>query len=233
MITIFVRTIIIYILLSVIMRLMGKRQLGELELSELVVTFLLSEIAAMPISNVEIPFMFSIIPIVTLMSFEIILSTVILKCPKIKKIFTSRPSVIISKGKINKKEMSKVRISVDELVSQIRQNGIFNLDEVDYAILEENGKISIIPKSRNRPPDISTLGIPDDDSGVMHIIIADGVINNYNLELLNRDKTWVDRVLARHNINCKDVLCMTMNDAGRIFIAQNNGNTICESEDKK
>ena len=233
MITIFVRTIIIYILLSVIMRLMGKRQLGELELSELVVTFLLSEIAAMPISNVEIPFMFSIIPIVTLMSFEIILSTVILKCPKIKKIFTSRPSVIISKGKINKKEMSKVRISVDELVSQIRQNGIFNLDEVDYAILEENGKISIIPKSRNRPPDISALGIQDDDSGVMHIIIADGIVNDYNLELLNKDKSWIDEVLSRHNISCKDILCMTMNDAGHIFIAQNNGNTICESEYKK
>ena len=230
MLTVFVRTIIIYVLLSVIMRLMGKRQLGELEISELVITFLLSEIASLPISNVESPLMYSVIPILTLMSLEIFLSTVVLKCPRIKKIFTSRPAVIISKGKMNKSEMSKVRISVDELIIQARQNGIYDLDEVDYAILEENGKISIIPKSKNRPPDIETLGIKDNDSGIMHIIIADGVVNDYNLSLLNKDRNWVNKTLEKHGIKDKDILCMTLNDAGRLFIVRNNGSTILKKE---
>lgn len=230
MVSIIFRTVIIYIILLVTMRLMGKRQLGELEMSEFVITILLSEIASLPITNTDMPILFAIVPIAVLVSFEIIVSFLIIKCPKFKKIFTTRPSVIISRGKINKKEMLNVRISIEELISQVRQNGIYDLEEVDYAILEENGKMSIIPKSKYRQPDILDMHLPDSDSGVMHIIISDGIINDYNIRLLHKDTKWVSDTLAQLNIKQKEVLCMTLNDSGSIFVIKNNGNTLSHKE---
>ena len=226
MLTIFLRTVIIYIVLLITMRLMGKRQLGELEMSELVITFLLSEIASLPITNTEIPLSFSLIPIATLASFEIISSALALKFPKIKRLFSSCPSVVISKGKINRREMMKVRISMEELISQIRQNGIFDLDEVDYAILEENGKMSIIPKAHSRQPDFRSLGIKCDDSGVMHIVISDGALNHHSLNLLGLHPDWVTRKLSSLGLKQSDVLCMTVNDIHRAVVVKSDGTMI-------
>ena len=226
MITIFLRTVIIYILLLVMMRLMGKRQLGELEISEFVITILLSEIASLPITNTEIPIAFALIPIGALVSFEIISSTLVLKFPKIKKLFSSRPSVIIYKGRIDYKEMMRVRISIEELISQIRQNGVFDLDEVDYAILEENGKMSIIPKRINRQPDFSDLNISCENSGVMHIIISDGIINDRNLSMLGIKRDSILKKLQKSGLAQEDVICMTMNDAHKTVIVKRDGSMI-------
>lgn len=226
MLTIFLRTVIIYILLLVMMRLMGKRQLGELEMSELVITILLSEIASLPITNTEIPIAFSIIPIAALVSFEIITSTLVLKFPKIKRLFSSHPSVIISKGKIDIEEMKKVRISIEELISQIRQNGIFDLDEVDYAILEENGKMSIIPKRINRQPDFSDLNMTCENSGVMHIVISDGVFNDRNIKMIGTSRNALEKKLKKARVEQVDVICMTVNDAGKAVIVKRDGTMI-------
>ncbi len=226
MLTIFIRTIIIYALLVATMRIMGKRQLGELELSDLVTTFLLSEIASTPITNTEIPIMKAIIPIATLASLEILFSFIMLKIPTLKKILTSRPSTVISRGKIDKREMSKLRISLDELISQIRQSGIYDLCEVDYAILEENGKMSIIPKKRNRPPDADALGIECDDSGVMHILISDGQINSRNLKFIGRNEAWLNKIISAHKLKAKEIFCMTCDDSFNIFIQTQSGKTI-------
>ena len=226
MLTIFLRTVIIYVVLLIIMRLMGKRQLGELEMSELVITFLLSEIASLPITNTEIPLSFALIPIAALASFEVISSALVLKFPKIKRLFSSRPSVVISKGRINHREMMKVRISMEELISQIRQYGIFDLNEVDYAILEENGKMSIIPKAHNRQPDFRSLGLKCDDSGIMHIVISDGVLNEHSLSLLKLSPEWVRRKLSSHGLEQSDVLCMTVNDTHKAVVVKFDGTMI-------
>ena len=153
MFKIVLRTLIIYIFLLIIMRLMGKRQLGELELSELITTFLFSEIASIPITNPESSIWHAILPIIIIASLEILLSFSVLKIPILKKILTGRPSVIIQRGKINKDEMKRARLTIDELISGIRQGGIFNISEVDYAIPEENGRLTVVPKCKNRPPD--------------------------------------------------------------------------------
>ena len=223
MLTIFIRTVIIYILLLVVMRLMGKRQLGELEISELVITFLLSEIASLPITNTEKPILHAIIPIATLASLEIAASFLALKFPKIKRLLSSRPSVIIYKGRIDRREMMRVRISIEELISQIRQNGIFDLDEVDYAILEESGKMSIIPKHQNRQPDFADLNMKCQDSGVMHVIISDGAINKHNLTILGLSEQDICKKLDDTSLSLKDVLCMTINDAGTTVIVKQDG----------
>ena len=226
MLTIFVRTIIIYFILVIIMRLMGKRQLGELELSELIVTFLLSEIASNPITNEDAKMLPTIIPLVTLALLEIGTSLIMLKFPSAKRLLSSSPSVVIAKGVIDINAMKKARISIDELLCQIRQNGIYDLQEVDYAILEENGKMSVIPKSMYRQPDKHELNIQSKDSGVMHVLISDAKPNTHTLNIIGKDKTWLDRKVKNLGVSVKDIFCMTIDDAGKIFIQKNNGEQI-------
>ena len=213
----------------VTMRLMGKRQLGELDVSELVITILLSEIATLPITNPEKKLTDAIIPISILATLEILTSTLILRYPWAKRLFSSKPAVLIARGKLDRKQMKRVRISVEELISQIRQNGIFDLDEVDYAILEENGKMSIIPKSRYRQPDRNDLSLPDDNSGVMHILISDGVINTRGLTLIGRDRAWLETILKKNHLSERDIFCMTCNDAGKLYIIKGDGNALSPS----
>ena len=226
MLRIIVRTLIIYITLLIVMRIMGKRQLGELELSELITTLLFSEIATTPITTPSARLIDAIVPIGIIAALEILFSLIMLKFPTLKRMLTSGPSVIIQKGRINKKEMLKSRITIDELVSQIRQNGVYSLSEVDYAILEENGKISVIPKSDFRPPSVRDAGIKVKDSGVMHIIIADGKINSYNLELIGKDKKWLESLLNKQRLKPKDIFCMTVDDANNVFIQTNTARII-------
>lgn len=226
MIPIIIRTVIIYIILMIIMRLMGKRQLGELDVGEFVITILLSEIASLPITNPEKSIWDATVPIVTLVFLEILSSSLILKFPKIKKLLASKPAILIYRGKMDRKVMRKVRISVEDLISQIRQNGIYDLEEVDYAILEENGKMSIIPKSLYRQPDRRDLNIPDDNSGAMHILISDGVINTHGLDILNKDEKWLVSILKEHSLSIRDVLCMTSNDAGKLYIIKEDGQAV-------
>ncbi len=221
MLTIFVRTVIIYFILVIIMRLMGKRQLGELELSELIVTFLLSEIASNPITDESAKMLPTIIPLVTLAVLEIGTSLIMLKFPSAKRLLSSSPSVVIAKGVIDIKAMKKARISIDELLCQIRQNGIFDLQEVDYAILEENGKMSIIPKNMYRQPDRHDLGIQCKDSGVMHVLISDKRPNAHTLKIIGKDEDWLKRKISKMGLSFSDIFCMTIDDAGKVFIQKN------------
>lgn len=226
MLTIFIRTVIIYFILTVIMRVMGKRQLGELDVGELVITIILSEIATYPISNPERPMLEAIVPIITLASLEILMSALILKVPFFKSILSSKPAVLVSRGIIDFKAMKKVRISLEELVSQVRQNGIYDLNEVDYAILEENGKMSVIPKNANRQPDKSDLKVYCPDTGIMHLVISDGTVSSHGLDTIKKDRAWLDRKLSRLGIPINDIFCMTVDDSGRIFIQKKDGKQI-------
>ena len=220
------RTALIYLLLTITIRLMGKRQLGELDICEFVITILLSEVAAAPITNSEIPLTRTAVAIIALVLLEILSSYLLIKIPKAKKLLSSRPSVIISRGVLDISAMRKVRMSIEELICQIRQNGIFDIDEVDYAILEENGKMSIIPKSKYRQPDRSDLSIPDNDSGMMHIIISDGTVNKDNLKRLGLNEKWLSKTLRKHTIKTNEVFCMTCNDARAVYIIKKDGTAI-------
>lgn len=226
MLNIIARTVVIYVIVTVTMRLMGKRQLGELDVGELVITILLSEIASLPITNPEKSVWDAVIPISALASLEILTSFMILKIPVVKRFLSSKPSVLIAHGRIDKEAMKSVRISIEDLMSQIRQNGIYDLEEVDYAILEENGKMSIIPKSNHRQPDKGELGMEDDDSGIMHVLISDGTVNAHGLRILNKTRDWLEKILKSNHCHAHDVFCMTCNDAGRIYIIKNDGSTL-------
>ena len=217
MATILIRTIIIYVVLIATMRLMGKRQLGELEISELVTTLLISEIASLPIGDPNIPIMHAVIPLVTILTLEMLLSVILLKCPKLKNLASARPTVLIRHGKLDQKEMRRIRITIDELISEVRQSGIASLEDVDYAILEQNGKLSIIPKRQAAPPTAQDLNILLKESGITHALIEDGEINDYNLRLLGYTRDMLHVQLLKEGKKACDIFFLGVNDSGEFY----------------
>lgn len=217
MLIILIRTAIIYVVLIATMRLMGKRQLGELEISELVTTLLISEIASLPIADLSIPLMHAVIPLITILTLEVLLSVILLKAPFLKNLASARPTVLIRHGVLDQKELRRIRISIDELISEARQSGITSLDEIDYAILEQNGKLSIIPKRMASPPTSEDLNIILKETGIMHVLVEDGVINDYNLKLLCRDREWLVGYLKTQGKRAEDVFLLTVNDTDEFY----------------
>lgn len=218
MLTVLIRTFIIYISLFGVMRIMGKRQLGELEISDLVTTFLISEIASLPITDTEIPLSHAIIPIIALLSLEVSISTLLSKFPKLKFIFSARPATIIKSGSICQKELEDSRLSFDELFSQLRQQGYDDISQIEYAILEQNGNISVIPKARYKALTPDTIGINVKESGIFHIIIERGKINSYGLKKIGYTKKELNKILAGLGYSADSIYLMMINDAREIRI---------------
>ncbi len=217
MLTILVRTLLVYVILIATMRLMGKRQLGELEISELVTTLLVSEIASLPIVDQNLPLVYAVIPLVTILTLEVALSVILLKCPRLKNVASTRPSILIRHGKVEQAELRRNRISIDELISEIRQAGFSTLDEIDYAIVEQNGKISVLPKKSAQPPTSEELGLQQKESGIIHVLIADGQKNRYNLGLLGIDDAALSRILGDKALSEKDVFFLGCDDTGEFY----------------
>ncbi|MBO5110721.1 MAG: DUF421 domain-containing protein [Clostridia bacterium] len=212
MLTLLTRTMIIYILLLITMRILGKRQLGELQASELVITFMLSELAVTPIQNQSIPLSHAVAPVVLLVSVEVILSYLLLHCAPLKRLLCEKPSILVRGGVIDEKELKRQRISVTELLSELRQKDVAELRDVEYAILEENGKLSVFLKAEKRPATVEELGVEPSDSGLAHPVIIDGVISAVNMELSHTSDKEIERELAKRKLRVKQVLLMTVDD---------------------
>ena len=221
MYTLLFRTVITYALLVGALRLMGKRQLGELELSELVITMLLSELASIPIADNTIPLTFSLLPIAVLVSLEVIISFLAIKHRGVKRLIGGSPSIIISKGRLCKSEMERVRLSLDELMSHLRLNNISDISDVAYAILEENGQLSVIPKTSAKTPTLSDLNIQKPEEGIIHTIVADGEVCDFNLRLSGHNGKWLKNTLKKYKVRASDVFLMTVDDAGNINLIRN------------
>ena len=203
MTSIVVRTVIIYLLLSVSLRIMGKRQLGELDVSELVSTLLISEIASIPIDDPDIPLLNAVIPILFILSVEIILSTVKNKSEKMKGLIEGRPEYIIYKGRLLQSSLTRNRISINELLSEMRSQGIGDIEEVYYAAIEQNGSLSILKK---------------DDSTMAHVLIIDESVIEGNLKYHGFDQRWLKQRLDEARVRQEEVFLMTISDEGKINI---------------
>jgi uncharacterized membrane protein YcaP (DUF421 family) len=216
MITVFFRTLLIYLMVTGAMRLMGKRQIGQLEVSELVTTFLLSEIATLPIENPDIPVLHAVVPVVTLLTLEVSMALLLSRSSRLRRKLEAPPSMLICKGRLDQKELLRNRLSVEELLAGLRQQGVSDPEEVDYAILEKNGQLSVILKEPYRPATVKDAGLSVGHEGMMHVLISGGTVNEYNLRLLGKDREWLDGVLKRKKARREDVLCLLCNDAGKI-----------------
>lgn len=215
---ILIRTLIIYLSLLLIMRFMGKRQLGELEISELVTALLLSETASLPITNPDIPLSHAFIPIVVITSLEVLLSGLLMKLPLLKKILTVRPAILVRNGQPDRATMKDMRISNEELLSQLRQKDVTDLKDLAYAILEPNGQISVTLKATARPATTEELGVHATEVGITHLVINDGQINRRNLSLAGKSDAWLDSLLRQKKIQASEIFMLTVDDAGGVHI---------------
>ncbi|MBQ9784540.1 MAG: DUF421 domain-containing protein [Clostridia bacterium] len=217
MTTILFRTVLIYVSLITTMRLMGKRQIGELEVTDLVTTLLLSEIASLPITDRTIPVVYAIIPMITLLTLEVLSSYILLRVPRLKSLLSARPTVLINRGKLDQRAMREVRVSLDELMSEIRQQGLTSLAQVNCAILEKDGKLTVIPHAAYAQPTVGQLGIDAEDEPLMHIVFTGGTFSDTGLSLIGKDRAWLSRELARRGLERSRLYCVTANEAGEIY----------------
>ena len=229
MLTIFVRTLLIYGSLLLTLRLMGKRQIGELEVTDLVTTLLISEIASLPITNQDIPVSYALIPIITLLTLEIFFSVVLVRFPRLKGLVSAKPTVIIRHGVLCQRALSGLRISVEELMGEIRRQGYSDLSMISDAILEKNGKLTVIPKPQFAPPNLGQLGIRVPEDPLMHVVLSGGVYNDAGLRLIGFDRAWLDAQLARRGYTRDRLFCVTANEKGRLLLIPNTEKTVRKS----
>ena len=213
MLNILLRTLIVYVLLIIAMRIGGKRQIGELQLSELVSALLLSEIASMPIGHEEIPLTFAVIPLVTVICIEIIAAYAVTKSKRLRNLFDGKPSVIIEKGKLNMAELGKLRLGIEELIIEARLKGISDISDLEYAILEENGKLSVFKKAEKG----------EQEKGIAHVVISDGEFNEHGLNTVGLSKADVLARLKKKSLSEKEVFLYTLDDTEKEYIITKKG----------
>jgi len=214
------RTVIIFSVLMLFMRLMGKRQLGELEPSELVVAVLLSDIASNPIQDSGIPLVQGLVPVTVLFCCEVLISGLTMKSVQFRKFFCGKPCILIEHGKIVQGEMRKNRFTVDELYVELRKNGIYDISIVKYAVLETDGKLSLLIYSAESPVTPKQMGILTDDQEYPIILINDGKVLTRNLQILGHDDDWLREKIAEHGAGrTEDVYLMTADRNGQVYYA--------------
>lgn len=206
MLIVFVRTIILYILILALMRLMGKRQIGELQTSELVVALVIADLAAIPMANIGIPLFSGIVPILTLFIGESLLSYLSIKSQYARKLLTGKPSIVVSKGDIVEKELNRQRFSIDDLMEQLRIKNVANIEDVEYAILETGGNLSVILKTNKMPVIREDLNIVAQYKGLPTTLIIDGTLIKENLGVAGINENWLRNELKKNKIeSIKDV----------------------------
>ena len=207
MLTIISRTALIYFFLVLVMRIMGKRQIGQMQISELVISLMLSELAVMPISDFSIPILHSLVPIAILILLEIFSAYLSIKSRKFKKVFDGTPSIIISHGKIDQKELERMRLSLDELLGELRLKEVRGIRDVDYALLEQNGQLSVITAKN------SVIGLD-------HPLIVDGKINKNGLKFIKKSESWLARELKSRHLPLDRVFFLSLDDGGNFTVIE-------------
>lgn len=218
MISVCIRTLIVYVTISLSLRILGKRQIGELDITELVSTLLLSELAAISVSDPDVPLFFSLIPIFLIVAFELLISDIKNRLPILKKIFEGSPSVLIRQGKLDQGELRRMRISLEELTSAFRLQGVTAIEDVYYAILEQNGQLSVILKKEKQPPDASLLRLSVKEEGISHAVLVDGQIKKEELSACGHTEAWLRSLCRQKGLDPTEIFLLTVNDGGTVHI---------------
>jgi uncharacterized membrane protein YcaP (DUF421 family) len=218
MLIVFVRALILYSLVVIVMRIMGKRQIGQLQPFELVVAIMISELAAVPMQDTAIPLINGIIPILTLLIAQMLLSFISMLSVRARGVICGKPSILIENGKINEGNLRKDMYTLNDLLEQLRNSNIHNITDVEFAILETNGQLSVIPKSQKRPVNAEDLNIPTKYEGLPLDLIIDGRIMIKNLEKADLDVHWLKNELNNLGIsNLNKVLFASLDTNGDLY----------------
>ena len=216
----YIRTMILYALLILAVRLMGKRQIGELEPSEFVVAILIADLASVPMQDIGIPLLAGVIPILTVLAFELILSVLAVRFRWVRKFLSGNPVLLMEDGKILKENLRRTRVTVDELVQHLRENGILDLSSVQYAILEVDGQISTIVHPKHRPPTAMDLHVQVDHEELPIPLISDGRLLSGALEKTGRDQAWLERQLRHFGCQMEEVFLLTATKTGKLYLSR-------------
>ena len=214
------RTLTVYFALLLSMRLMGKRQLGEMELSEFVVAALIADLAAHPLQDMGIPLLNGLVPIAVLFCCEVLIAGLSLRFIRLRTLFFGKPSLLIVKGAINQAEMRRNRFTADELMQELRCQGVTDIAGIEYAILETDGKLNLILSPAERPVTAGQLQLPTPDGGYPHIIVSEGRVLEANLQHLGLDLAWLQTELARSGLEQNEVYLMTADEARNVYLAR-------------
>lgn len=216
----FFRTVILYLLLIVGIRLLGKHQVGELEPSELVLAMLISDLASVPMQDFGIPLLNGVIPIITLIAITMILSVLTVRSLRIRSLLCGHPSVIIERGRLNQKEMHRNRFTIDELMEELRQRGVTDLSSVEFAVLETNGQLSVLLFPEYQPITAGKFPPVEKESGLPLPVINDGRLIRENLKRRGVDEKWLKQQLAERGFShYEDVFLFTVDEELRIYFS--------------
>ena len=213
MILSYLRTIVLYLVLIFSIRLMGKRQIGQMEASEFVVTMLVANLAAIPMQDAAIPLYSGLVPILTVLGTELVLSGLIMRSVMIRRFFCGKPVILIDNGKILQENLRRTRVTLDELTGHLREKDVLDVSTVQFAILETDGNLSVFPYPKERPASAKDAGIQAKKQFLPVTIIEDGFVSKENLRRSGKDEAWLHKILARQNAEAKDTLLLTV-DAG-------------------
>ena len=213
----YLRTIALYSVLIAVIRLMGKRQIGQMEPSEFVVTMLVANLASIPMQDEGIPLFSGLVPILSVLGMELILSFLSMKSMTVRKLLCGKPVILIENGNILQKNLRKTRVTLDELTGHLREKDILDLKSVQFAILETNGNLSVFPYPKDRPASAAEAGIQASKQFLPVTIISDGKLLNGNLQLSGKDRQWVDRVLAQHDATLATTWLLTVDKSDHIL----------------
>ena len=222
MLIVIARTFILYTTVILVIRIMGKRQVGELQPFELAITIMVSALAAIPMEDVGIPLLYSIIPILLLTGFQEFLSLTTLKSTRARSFICGKPSLVIKNGQLNESELKKLRINLNDLLEQLRIKGYHTIEDVEYALMETTGNLSVIPKSQKRALTPEDLNLDTNYEGLPSSLIIDGQVQQSNLKKIGLDQKWLQETLQKYNIE----------DPNQVFFAALNtdGNLIFQKK---
>ncbi len=218
MFVVIIRTIILYVLVFIVMRIMGKRQIGQLQPIELAVAIMVSALAALPMEDISIPLLNSIIPILLLLIFQVTVSMLSMKSITLRALFSGRPAMVIENGKILQSELVNLRVNLNDLLEQLRLSGYHNIADVEFATMETNGQISVVPKSQKRPVNPEDLNIDTQYEGLCHPLIIDGQVDQRNLNSIGLNEEWLKNELKKFGIeDVGQILFANLDTTGNIY----------------
>ena len=217
MLIIFIRSILLYIIVLVVMRLMGKREIGQLQPFELAISIMIADLASTPMADTGIPITNGIIPILALLVMHLVISILNIKSIKAREILCGKPSILIYRGKIDEKNLKKERFTVNELEERLRGNNIVNIGDVEYAILETSGQITVIQKPNKRNTIPEDFGIEPEYEGIAYDLVVDGKVMYENLKVLNKDYNWLKKQVNKFGILPEQALLVTIDGKGNFF----------------
>ena len=216
MILAYLRTVVLHLVLIASIRIMGKRQIGQMEASEFVVTMLVANLAAIPMQDSGIPLYSGLVPILTVLGVELVLSWLILKSVRIRRFFCGKPVILIDNGKILQENLRRTRVTLDELMGHLREKDVLDIGAVQYAILETDGNLSVFPFPKDRPASAKEAGIEAKPQALPVTVIEDGYFSAENLALTGKDEHWLENILEQNQATRQETFLLTVDKRNRI-----------------